>query len=204
MNSVLIPVIAEHDMGNVLFFLVVAVFGIIRFLMDRYGKKEKETPHASSPQPQPESEQTRRTREIQEKIRRRIAQSKTGTAQPASPAQKPAATTTVLHTEQVRMPAPAPQHREPLEVPGSRHRDLMAQLAAARREEEESRRRAAEMVAILREDTAAGFRAGETPLDGDALHDMLRSPDSVREAILLSEILSRPLAERSYGSCPGM
>ncbi|HNX04143.1 MAG TPA: hypothetical protein PKI32_01495, partial [Opitutales bacterium] len=72
--------------------------------------------------------------------------------------------------------------------------------------EAESQRRIEETLRTLRArsvQTAPAVGPRQTALSVDAV-SMLRSGNGIREAMILSEILSAPVAERRTPSCPGM
>jgi len=164
--------------GDLLFFLVFAIFGLIKFLTS---KKEKDVEPDVS-----DGEQAKRTREIQEEIRRRIA----GNQTPARPA------------AQTRAERPVPQRREMPDIVVGPQIDYMEQLAEARRVEEESRRRARETLA------AANLKkGGPAPSGGmgrDGVISMLNGANGLRDAYVINEILMPPVSERRSSSCPGM
>ena len=104
-------------------------------------------------------------------------------------------------------------HQEPLRRPDAvrrdrvaettRNVDLMARLVEAQKEEAESRKRSAEAIANIRHKRVAAQEARVVQPAGDVV-SMLRNPDGLRDAFILSEILAQPVSERSGGSCAGM
>ena len=203
MNHSLIPILADGG-GSILFLVVFAIFGIIRYFASKKDVGEAPPTPASSGDP----DEARRTREIQEEIRRRIAenmakqaQGTTGVPPAAAPRpaiSKPAAPAPAFHPEPVR--AEARPQRAP-----AKGVDYMAKLAEARREEAESRQRIEETLRNLRSRSKAEAPAEpQTSAVFTDAESLLRSGQGLREAILLNEILARPLSERRVPSCPGL
>jgi hypothetical protein len=194
MNPLLTPVFA--DGGGLLFFLLFAVFGLIKFLT---AKKEGEGEAPSAPA---SADEERRTREIQEEIRRRIAENMKKAAAPSAPAQaRPAAQRAELHPD---IRSSAPRQTQPTRVE-TRGPSLMERLAQARREEAESQKRIETTLASIK---ARQKATGEpATARGAAFTDaaaMLNSGAGLRESIILSEILGGPVSDRSTPSCPGL
>jgi hypothetical protein len=198
-----IPALALTLNEDILFFLVFGVFALIKYLAARKENKSKKPP-----EPVSDSEQARRTREIQEEIRRRIATNQ----KTASPATAPASSLkprqteiTPMHTEVTPKPGVSASraHLKEEAALGASGPDLLAQLAAAERLENETRGKAAAMrarygKAILGSSTPApSVRLGH-------VEGILHNPTSVRDVIILSEILSAPVSVREEGSCPGL
>ncbi len=191
MKNLLTPVFA--DGGSLLFFLLFAIFGLIKFLT---AKKEGAEDSPAAPA---SADEERRTREIQEEIRRRIAENMRKASAPSAPTrsqpQKPE-----LHPE-IRTTAPRPAQPARVEVRGP---SLMERLATARREEEESQRRIETTLASIRSrqrTEAVSAQANATFTDAAA---MLKSGAGLRESVILAEILAGPVSDRSTPSCPGL
>ena len=196
-----IPALALTLNEDILFFLVFGIFALIKFLAAR-----KENKSRKPAEPVSDPEQARRTREIQEEIRRRIATNQKA----ANPAMAPASTLrpkqsaiTPLRTE-IAPKSSATVLRAHLKEEtalGAAGPDLLAQLAAAERLEAETRGRAA-VIAQSR-----GILGTATPTPSVRLSHMegiLHNPKTIRDAIILTEILSVPVSLREEGSCPGL
>ena len=190
MDLHLIPALAITLSEDILFFLVFGVFALIKFIASRNKAKEEAAP------PESDSEQVRRTREIQEEIRRRIAENGKNAPAPTGPVHHVPPTPSVLHQEQVQKPAASR-----VKPPAPPAVDIWQQLAAAQRMEEETRRKAAEIRALR-----AAHRNDEAPLTAPVtqIEHLLHNPGGIRDAIILSELLSAPLSEREEGACPGL
>jgi hypothetical protein len=194
MKSLLTPVLA--DGGSLLFFLLFAIFGLIKFLT---AKKEGEGEAPSAPA---SADEERRTREIQEEIRRRIAENMRKAAAPSAPAQaRPAPQRAELHPD-IRSSAPRQTQPARMETRGP---SLMERLAQAERDEAESQRRIENTLASIK--ARQKMTAAPATARGAAFTDasaMLKSGAGLRESIILAEILGGPVSDRSTPSCPGL
>jgi hypothetical protein len=177
---------------DLLFLLVFAVFGLIKFISSMRKKDEEPKPDIS------DDEQARRTREIQDEIRRRIADNKRATPPPpAEAAPKPVISGPALRT-QVK---PVPQRREKPDIIIGHQIDYMEELAEARRAEEGSRRKAKDALA------AARLKLAETQDKGrnrEGVLAMLNGAGTLRDAYIINEVLMPPVSERRNSSCPGL
>jgi hypothetical protein len=184
----MIPAFGFAISEDVLFLIVFAVFGVIKYLTSLHKKDEEADKPAIS-----DEEQARRTREIQEEIRRRIAENK----KPQSQA-KPVAAPILQRMPESRKAAPL---REKPDVIIGRQIDYMEKLAEAREAEAESQRRAREVLALahikVTENVAENIKR-------DGVLTMLDHNSSLRDAFIISEVLAQPVSERRNASCPGM
>jgi DNA primase len=199
------PLCAAFD-SDMLVLIAFAVFGLIRFL---FNKKDDSDPETKAPRiPSAEQlEQERRTREVQEEIRRRLAEKIAGANQqqsrqsPAAPAQRPAPNFDRRTTQ------PAPQQR-PVVVQTSRGTDYMAKLAEVMKLEEDSAaryRKAAEQARAMEAKAHAGaVAAAQQRETAESARAYLSKAGSLREMVIMSEILGAPLSERRQPGCPGM
>ncbi|MFA5258369.1 MAG: hypothetical protein WC360_09475 [Opitutales bacterium] len=200
MNLHALPILAKID--DFLFFIVIAVFGLIRFISSQMKKTDAdETPDVS-----PE-EQARRTRQIQEEIRRRLVERME--QEPASqPMQRqnpaPQANPYVKQTPVYQI------HTAPSQVASNeavRRADIMTRLAEAKVQEEESRVRALQLLAKYskaRETAAAAPHPRRSVSNAAGVIFTLRgNPAAMREAVIMSEIIGGPISERHGNSCPG-
>ncbi len=206
------PVMAELD--DILFFVVIAVFGLIKFIGSKMSK-------ADGAEDEDDPEKARRRREIQEEIRRRLAERMAQDVPPGTvvtipePRQQPVQTVFERHAEPQQRPLAAGFDRSASTDDAARRHaeerssrdamrkrnNLMEQLEAARREEVESRERARVLLqgrrtALLSEQA---FEAANPALS----MEMLNRPGALRDAIVLSEVLGAPVSERKSGSCLG-
>ncbi len=194
MDLPFIPAFAISLNEDLLFFLVFGIFALIKFLSAR-----KKSAEEAAPDTQSDAENARRVREIQEEIRRRIAENQqrgAANVSPAPVAQRP----TVLHQEQVVKPAQVRRNAEADLVAAQRTSQLYEQLAEARRIEEETRRKAA----AVRAGHTARAIANQPARQGCQVEQLLHSPSGIKDAFILSEILSAPVSERRDASCPGL
>ncbi|MBL9185960.1 MAG: hypothetical protein JNK23_00640 [Opitutaceae bacterium] len=204
--------ILEWVMGNLP--IVIFAFVVIAQVL-RAAKRAKEQAE-DTPQARPDAlEEHRRTREVQEQVRRRIAERRGGGAAatpPPVPVERPVArpeTTQMpdvfdgplgrmLQELQKRTEPPAPPVMA--EVRGSHAGELERQerLAEELRALEESRamakRRAAAIVA--NQAAVAQTSSGQLHAARDRLLADLRSPGSLRRAVVLREVLGAPVALR--------
>jgi len=188
-----IPVFGISE--DVLFLIVFAVFGLIKYISSLHKKNEEPAPDTS------DAEQAKRTREIQEEIRRRIAENQNKTQHAPRPEvqSKPVVNKPVMQRRDER---PVPQHRERPDVIIGRQIDYMQQLAEARKAEEESMRRAREALASARLKTFVPTEGGSSRREG--VLAMLHGGQSMRDAFIISEVLMPPVSERNNSSCPGL
>ncbi len=217
-SMLLIPVIGIEDSIEKIIFLVgFAVFGLIRFLASKSGDDEQSPENRQARQ-----EQQRRTSDVQEEIRRRIMESMAERAakegrpmpqpqapvQPARPVEvqrsEPVFKRAEIHMEtraQVQRRAEANADDERRRNAARKRVNIMEQLEQAQREEEESRARMLRVMeekrsAILAEHSA---NAQAKPFSTDCLRDA----SALRDAVILSEILGKPVAERGDVSTRG-
>ncbi len=198
----------------VLIFVVVFIAQVARgFMRTKQGQTDAE------PQARPnELEEHRRTQEVQEEIRRRIAERRSGRAAPPSPASEPAPPVVTEPDPTAIPPLPEPLRRmleqlekraEPVPPPplaeqpqmvAQRNAELERQerLAAEMKSLEEARaaaaRRAAQLAAAKADEArsqGALLTASRTRLDDD-----LRNPESLRRAFVLREVLGTPVGLR--------
>lgn len=200
MDLHLIPTFAITLSEDLLFFLVFGIFALIKFISARNKAKKDASSEVES-----DVEQARRTREIQEEIRRRIAENQKSAPQPAPTSaarqtQPPPTPAPVLRPERVVKPIAQQPKRAEVPVQAAPSPDIWQQLAAAQRMEEETRRKAA---AIRTKRTTHGPLVEQVACRSQ-MEMMLHNPVGVRDAFILSEILSAPLSERDGGSCPGL
>lgn len=188
-----LPAFAISLNEDLLFFLVFGIFALIKFLTSR--KKNAEN---AAPKQDDDTESARRTREIQEEIRRRIAEAQ-GRAAPATAPQPHVNRPAVLHQEQVVKPSAVRRSAEADLHAAQRATRLYEQLEDARRLEAETRRK----VAAIRSGSVTRVAASATPESRSMVEQMLRRPSGIKDAVILSEILSAPVSERRDASCPG-
>jgi hypothetical protein len=190
-----IPTLAISLNEDLLFFLVFGIFALIKYLSSR--KKGEDV----APPPENDAEQARRTREIQEEIRRRVAANRTHTPAPAAePKARPVSKPSVMLQEQVLKEARLRPDRAETEA-ANRSANLLQQLAAAEKLEAETHRKA---VAAKAEYMSRAKNVPQVSAYHTEIETMLHNPSGIRDAVILSEILSAPVSERKASSCLGL
>jgi len=210
----MLPVFSELD--DYLFFIVVGVFGLIKFI----GSKMSSGTEEEGGQ-QDDPEKLERTRQIQEEIRRRLAQRQ------AEEGLYPVAPQTVEHRPVAQQPAAATMHQqasrsmhqEPVIAPRSMAQavqqvshakerndalSMMERLEQAQRDEQSSRQRILKALAASKKKGLADAALLEIPVDEPFSMEMLHRPGALRNAIIMAEIIGGPISERKSASCPGM
>jgi hypothetical protein len=210
-SLLLFPVIGVEDsIEKILFLVAFAVFGLIRFIASKSGDDEDKPDNRQARQ-----EQQRRTSEVQEEIRRRIMESMAERAamegrpmpqpqapvQPVRPAEiqrsEPVFKKAEIHMEtraQVLQRADANAEDERRRNATRKRVNIMEQLAQAQRDEEESRAR---MLRVMQEKRSALLEEQSASASSSSFSiGSLRGTSTLRDAIILSEILGKPVAER--------
>jgi hypothetical protein len=199
MSLQMIPAFGLND--QLMLLLVFAVFGLIRYFMSLKKTGADQEEHAPD-----DAEQQRRTREIQEEIRLRIAQNQGRQSSPASAPVQPVARPVAAQAPQTSMRQEngvrPSARRESADVTLSRNVDIMERLAAAKKMEADSRLRAAEALAGLKMKQIQLVAEASAAREG--VLAMLDHQQSLRDAFILSEVLSQPVSMRTGGGCPGM
>ena len=184
---------------NLLFLIVFAVFGLIKYLSSLKKDTAESEPEVS------DSDQAQRTREIQEEIRRRIAEGRN--RNPQSAPEVPSRVEPVP-----RRPSPSVEQGRAIrslrgsEAGSGGKNVLMQRLAEARRVTEESRLNAMKML------KAANIGNSEIPVPHvssvtqkrEGVLAMLGTSNGLRDAFIISEVISPPVSERENGACPGL
>jgi type IV secretory pathway VirB10-like protein len=190
-----IPAFAISLNEDLLFFLVFGIFALIKFLSAR-----KKSAEEAAPDTQSDAEKARRVREIQEEIRRRIAETQHRAAPPAEPQPASVNRPAVLRQEQVAKPSAVRRNVEVDLQAAQRTSRLYEQLEQARQMEAETSRKAA----AVRAGHVARLAANQSAGQGGMVERLLHSPSGIKDAVILSEILSAPVSERRDASCPGL
>jgi hypothetical protein len=193
MNWTLLPALGISINEDVLFLIVFGVFGLIKFLTSKKGKDEETPPEIT------DKEQAQRTREIQEEIRRRIAENQ---KQPQSAPRPDIQPRPLANDASRRIERPAPTRREKPDIIIGRQIDYMQQLADARHAEEESKRKASEALLAANLKPVASLSSNVYHREG--VLAMLNHPGTMRDAFIISEVLMPPVSERRNSSCHGL
>lgn len=190
-------------------FVVVVISQVVRGFSKLRGSREEEPPAKAD-----ELEAERRAREIQEDIRRKIAERRGGRAAPPPPEAAPEPPVVVAR-DPTAIPVPEPLRRmleqlerrtQPVPVPAPppvlerRHAELerQEQLAEELRTLEEARtlagRRATKLAAS--EAQQRGSQAGQLSAARGRVMDALHDPEALRRAFVLREVLGTPVGLR--------
>jgi hypothetical protein len=186
------------------FPLVIAIVVVIaKVLQGLFKSREAQAEHE---QQHDETEEQRRVREIQERIRRAVAERRGRPGTEAPPALEPTAAPPVLRQETVMDEDGDPFHQpgggvatvaEPRAAVQTRNLELerQAELAEKMRELEEARE-----LARRRAATAAEMQATSAPTAGAVrrhrLNEVFHDRDALRRAVLLREVLGPPVGLR--------
>jgi hypothetical protein len=172
------------------------VASIIRSAMKVARKLGESPPAASESLASFDPAEAQRTRQIQEEIRRKIAERRgtVTTAEPVAraettPWEEPAAAWTAAPAEPPVEPAVLTSTAAVLE----RQQQLADQMRALELARQMEQRKAAEVVATARDETERA--AAVVAMRGALLADLRNAP-TARRAILLREVLDRPVALR--------
>ena len=177
--------------------VIIPIIIMVLYGLGSVGQKKKKDgkPGRSRQQPEVDPNEARRVREIQEEIRRKIAE-RTGRVPPPVPTREPTATKPVPQVETRRFPTPSRQpSRRPEPVPSppparSYQDELEAKLKQVKELEAQAASKAQSVGAYSIKQPTRKKMSGE--LRSQLFAD-LSNPLGQRKAILVSEILGPPV-----------